>query len=431
MTGKRTVRGPQVSAPEQLGRRTVLMLLTNAYDPDPRVRQEALALIGMGCRVRLIAWDRDLKAVRSELMEGVEVERVFLRSSHGRGSAQLFFYAALYLKMLWRAMRTSFEVVHCHDLDTLPLGFVVGKLKRKPIVYDAHESFPDMLGGNVNSFVRRGLIRLENFLIRRIDLLITVGEKLRRHFVERGARSSVVVGNWKRLEDYSRSAEENCAVRRRLGIPDTALTVVCITHLLRDRKIEELLQAVEESPDVYLIIGGNGVLEELVVHRAAKNPRIRYVGFVRASEIPAYTCAADVVYYGFDPENPNARYSAPNKLFEALAAGRPLITGDFGEIAEIVRRASCGLILPEYSVDEIRTAFAILRDTMRRDALASNAKRFGREAMSWEKAEQILYEAYSTLLPAGCLRQSAPRQSNSEKALNSNPDTSPEVFRTA
>ena len=43
-------------------RKTVLMLLTNAYDPDPRVRQEALALIGMGCRVRLLAWDRDLKA---------------------------------------------------------------------------------------------------------------------------------------------------------------------------------------------------------------------------------------------------------------------------------------------------------------------------------------------------------------------------------
>ena len=38
------------------------MLLTNAYDPDPRVRQEALALIGMGCRVKILAWDRDLKS---------------------------------------------------------------------------------------------------------------------------------------------------------------------------------------------------------------------------------------------------------------------------------------------------------------------------------------------------------------------------------
>src|SRR3954464_11238372 len=89
---------------------TVLMLLTNAYDPDPRVRQEALALIGMGCRVKLIAWDRDLKAPPSECMEGIGVERVFLASTHGRGSTQAFFYLWLYLKMLWVGLRTSFDV---------------------------------------------------------------------------------------------------------------------------------------------------------------------------------------------------------------------------------------------------------------------------------------------------------------------------------
>src|SRR5216683_2778028 len=135
----------------------VLMLLTNAYDPDPRVRQEALALIRMGCRVQLLVWDRDLKSPRFERMEGVEVERVFLPSVHGRGNTQLFFYAWLYVKMLWRGRQSSFDVVHCHDLDTLPLGFVLGKLKRKPIVYDAHESFPDMLSGSVHPIVKRGV----------------------------------------------------------------------------------------------------------------------------------------------------------------------------------------------------------------------------------------------------------------------------------
>src|SRR6185312_5089243 len=192
--------------------KTILMLLTNAYDPDPRVRQEALALIGMGCRVRILAWDRDLKSPASQTMEGVEVERVFLPSKHGRGATQMFFYAGLYLKMLWRGLRTRFDAVHCHDLDTLPLGYALGKLKRKPIVYDAHESFPDMLADSVNASLRRLLVRLENFFIRRIDLLITVGEKLRRHFEERGARHSVVVGNWKRPEEYSRTSEQNLEV---------------------------------------------------------------------------------------------------------------------------------------------------------------------------------------------------------------------------
>jgi glycosyltransferase involved in cell wall biosynthesis len=378
---------------------TVLMLLTNAYDPDPRVRQEALALMGMGYRVRLLAWDRDMKGKREECMEGVGVERVFLRSSHGRGTTQLFFYALLYLKLFWRGFRTSFNAVHCHDLDTLPLGFLLGKLKRKPIVYDAHESFPDMLEGSVHSTVRGGLVKLENFLIRRIDLLITVGEKLRRHFESRGARHSVVIGNWKRLEDFSRTEEQNLAVRRRLGIPDRAPVVVCITQLLKDRKLEELLAALDRCSDVYVIIGGKGVLEAEVKEAAAKNPRIVYIGFVSGREIADYTCAADIVYYGFDPDNANARFSAPNKLYEALAAGRPLITGAFGEIGDVVRDASCGIVLPKYGSEEIRQALERMRDRAVWSEMSSNATRLGRRTMNWKNGVEVLSREYSALLP--------------------------------
>jgi glycosyltransferase involved in cell wall biosynthesis len=379
--------------------KTILMLLTNAYAPDPRVRQEALSLISMGCRVRLLAWDRDLKAPTSERMEGVDVERVFVASTHGRGATQAFFYLRLYWKMFWRSIRIQFDAVHCHDLDTLPLGFILTGLRRKPIVYDAHESFPDMLAGSVPSLVRRGLVLIENYLIRRVTLLITVGEKLRRHFAERGARRAVVVGNWKRLADFSRTPQQIRDVRRRLGVPDGALAVVCVTQLSEDRKIEELLRAADESPDVYVILAGSGVMEERIARAALTNPRIVFAGFVSGALIGDYTCAADVIYYGFDPENPNARFSAPNKLFEALAAGRPLITGDFGEIAEVVRKAHCGIVLPEYSVAEIEKAFRILADPERRSRMAHNAAEMGRASLNWDRAEEVLYQEYSALLP--------------------------------
>lgn len=373
------------------------MLLTNAYDPDPRVRQEALTLIRLGYRVHLIAWDRDLKAPPSECLEGVEVERVFLRSTHGRGTIQIFFYAYLYLKLLSRGFRTSFDAVHCHDLDTLPLGFLLGKLKRKPVVYDAHESFPDMLE-SVHPKVRLGLAKLENFLIRRVDLLITVGEKLRRHFAARGAKHSVVVGNWKQLQDFSRTEREKLEVRHRLGIPDGATVVICITQLLKDRKLEELLAAVDQCSDVYVVIGGKGALEGLVKEAASRNRRVLYVGFVSGNEIADYTCAADAVYYGFDPQNPNARYSAPNKLYEAIAAGRPLITGDFGEIADVVREAHCGIVLPSYSPDLVREALLRLQDRAARRIMAENATDYGKTAANWSRAQEILRREYGWLL---------------------------------
>ena len=320
-----------------------------------------------------------------------------------------FLYALLYLKMLWRGLRTRFDVVHCHDLDTLPLGFVLGKLKRKPIVYDAHESFPDMLEGSVHPLVQRGLVRLENFLIRRIDLLITVGEKLRRHFEERGSENSIVVGNWKRVDDFFRTDEQNLEVRRLLGIPAGALIVVCITQLLKDRKIVQLIASADNCPNVYVVVGGKGQLESLVTDAAARNPRIVFTGFVSGRQIADYTCAADIVYYGFDPENPNARFSAPNKLYEALAAGRPLITGDFGEIADVVRDAECGVVLRKYSAEDIHSALSLLEDSNTRDRMAANARRFGRAVFNWEKAEEILHRAYSELLPGSGLPASTPQ----------------------
>src|SRR4029079_9031830 len=108
---------------------------------------------------------------------------------------------------------------HCHDLDTLPIGLALGKFKRKPVVYDAHEIFIAMLGKRIHSAVRSCLQGLEKFMIRRVNLLITTGERLRRYFMDRGAPHVVVVGNWKRLEDFSRTAEQSADIRKRLGIP--------------------------------------------------------------------------------------------------------------------------------------------------------------------------------------------------------------------
>jgi glycosyltransferase involved in cell wall biosynthesis len=255
-----------------------------------------------------------------------------------------------------------------------------------------------MLTGSVPDFVRRSLFALENILIRRADLLITVGEKLRRHFDERGARRSVVVGNWKRPGDFARGEEQNAGTRRKLAIPAGALTVVCITQLLRDRQLEELLDAVDANPDVYAIIGGGGVLEPMVRERAGLNPRIKYTGFVGARQIADLTCAADIVYYGFDPANPNARFSAPNKLYEALAAGRPLITGDFGEIAEVVRASGCGIVLPRYTAVEVGKALAVLADPAVRGPMALRALQCGRTSLNWEKGEQVLHAEYSALI---------------------------------
>ena len=81
--------------PATARRKRVLMLLTNAFDPDPRVHQEARALVENGYDVTILCWDRDYKVPADEMIDGIRIERIYVRSTHGRGSAQAILSCSL------------------------------------------------------------------------------------------------------------------------------------------------------------------------------------------------------------------------------------------------------------------------------------------------------------------------------------------------
>src|SRR5207249_5677643 len=111
----------------------------------------------------------------------------------------------------------------------------------------------------------------------------------------RGARHTAVVGNWKKLEEYGQTDDQNRQLRESLGIPPAAMVVTCITQLLKNRMIEELVEAAKPFPDVYVILAGKGALEPQVRKWAEEDPRIIFPGFIHASAVAGYTGASDVV----------------------------------------------------------------------------------------------------------------------------------------
>jgi glycosyltransferase involved in cell wall biosynthesis len=374
------------------------MLLSNCFDPDPRVHQEAKALRDDGYDITVIGWDRDLKKPAHEEIDGIKVERIYVRSSHGRGTGQVLFLAFFWIKAFWRIFRTDFDVIHCHDFDTLPPGFALGRLRGKSVVYDSHESYTDMLRGSINPYLAGAITFVETVLIRRIDLLITVGEILKREFENRGAKNVCVVGNWKSPKQFAFDDAVISSVRRRLGIPERAIVIVYIAWLSAERQIEALLEAAASLTDLYLLIGGEGPLRKLVQERVKRTRNIIYLGFVDPKDVPLYTAVADIVFYGFDKNNPNSKYSAPNKLFEALAAGKALVTGDFGEIGKVVAEEQCGISLPDLSADTLKTALLKCSDPERLRRFKENAGRAGAARFNWCSAETILRGKYAALL---------------------------------
>ena len=372
------------------------MLLSNAFDPDPRVYQEAKTLVSNGYSVTILCWDRDRKALARENIDGIHVRRVYVRSTHGRGSTQMIFLLAFWLKAFFKAYRWHFDIVHCHDFDTLPMGLVLAHTFKARLIYDSHESYVDMLS-NLPSYLRRLIYLAENVLIARADLVITVGEILEAQLKKRGAKKTCVVGNWKDPDIFRLPSELIMEEKKKLGISDGQLVISFIANLGMERQVPQFLEAAKETQEVFLIIGGDGPARPIVEKAAKECSNIMYLGYVNPKKIPLYTALSDAIFYGFDPKNPNARFSAPNKLFEALACGKPVISGDFGEIGKIIKKEKCGILLQNYSSHEIKRAFSKLLEPGIAKTLGARAHDVAVRKYCWQKASQTLLDKVSAI----------------------------------
>jgi glycosyltransferase involved in cell wall biosynthesis len=157
------------------------------------------------------------------------------------------------------------------------------------------------------------------------------------------------------------------------------------------------LEAVAGLEGVGLVIGGDGPAAAAVREAAERCPRIRFLGFVDPRQIPLYTSVSDVIYYGLDTSNPNARYSAPNKLFEALAAGKAVVCNDCGELGRIVREESCGLVVEQLTREALAGALDALREPGRLADCQARARRAGSERYNWAEAERALLALYQAI----------------------------------
>ncbi len=156
----------------------VLMLLSNPYRPDPRVRREALALAHNGYDVTVAAWDRKGGGKREEKIEGVHIAR-FGPHNDPKGAAAMFLALGRFWKEVkeW-SVKEEWDIIHAHDLDTLPLGLELGKKLGIPVIYDAHEMYAEMVKEDVPDLIYRMLKRAEKKRARKASMVITVNDAI-------------------------------------------------------------------------------------------------------------------------------------------------------------------------------------------------------------------------------------------------------------
>ncbi|MCI0691264.1 glycosyltransferase family 4 protein [candidate division KSB1 bacterium] len=375
----------------------VAMLLTNPFRPDPRVHKEARSLVQAGYKVTIVCWDRQGELATYETIDGIEIRRLAIRSGYGVGGRQIFYLPRFWRRALQELFQLQPDIIHCHDLDTAPAGYWYARRHRLPWIFDAHECYPEQVRGlRVNRFIYYMLLFLERQMTRRATHVITVGNLLAQRFRAMGGRVSVV-GNYQPLSDFNANHHLS---RADLGLHSDDFVVAYIGGFTLGRVILPLVKATQFDPEMTVLLLGDGPQREAIMAELPRHPHVRYLGRVPQEQVPDYTALADVIYYGLDHHfaDDNIHYSSPNALFNALAAGKPVLTTNLGEIARIVREEKCGVIVEQPAPERLAEAVKQLRDPAFRAPLSMNARRAAQDKYNWNAAAAMLLSIYQQLL---------------------------------
>jgi glycosyltransferase involved in cell wall biosynthesis len=270
------------------------------------------------------------------------------------------------------ARRLRPSVVVAHSLMALAPAVAAAASVGAPVIYDAHELETEKNG--VTGLRQRFDRRLEATYIRRVAAVVCVSDSIADWYARRyGIPRPTVVRN---VPDPSVQREVGVAhpLRERLGLGSDAQIFLYQGGFFRGRRLEQFVRVfANERGHRHLVMMGYGELEPELRDAAAQAPNVHVMPAVPPAEVLAHTRDADVGLVGVDDVCLSYRYSLPNKLFEFLAAGLPVLAPRFPEIERVVERFGCGRTVGESDAEWQAAVTAVPRDWRATTAAATAA----------------------------------------------------------
>ncbi len=399
----------------------ITMLLDNDFTRDHRVLKEARSLVGVGHAVRIVALRTPGSAAR-ENRDGISVVRV--RPPHWTGHpgpAQVPELLLWYDRMapLGRAatLRPA-DVVHAHDLTTLGPARRAARCLGAALVYDDHELYVETLNTTYpldRGPLRRRLYRgmegwlafagrwLEGRWIRDLDGHVTVSDTIADEIVSRyGCPRPTVIANCPPLRS---PPPPDGRLHRALGVPDEAKIVLYQgTFPASGAGLEDLVDAVAELPErVRLAYMGWGFGRAALERRARERnvtDRVTFLPSVPPDALPGWIADAAVAVVPNRPVNLSNLLALPNKLFESMMAGVPVVAADTPEVRRVLEAYPAGVMYEMGNVGDLVARVLEVADGSE-EALASfrvAARRATTETYCWERQEERLLALYARVL---------------------------------
>ncbi len=245
--------------------------------------------------------------------------------------------------------KMKFDVVHCHDLSTLPTGVALAECYRCKLVYDSHE-LEMHRNAQYTKRVWRKRRKLESVGIRRADAVITVSDSIADYLAsDYGIVRPYVVLNspdFRTDQKFSRTVRQDLKLR-----VDTPLAIY-VGSVTINRGLENIVNALSFYPGLHFATVGpiraqtRKDLEDIACSIDVAD-RLFFLPPVKPNEVVPYLVDADVSVLAIQNVCLSYYYCMPNKLLESTFAGVPVAVANLHELRKFVDIHACGLVMDE------------------------------------------------------------------------------------
>ncbi len=377
---------------------------------DVRAMRAATTLVEAGLAISIVDVESEVARCIDEDIHGIHIHHIMVPDSFGSTrfenwafikAIQLFFRSTLCL------IQTSADIYHACEVTALPACYIAAILRRKPLIFEAYElplfDRPLSEMSKTRRWLRRLLGIFLAYVVPRCAAVITVSPPIVQEIRNRYSPSRVALV--RNLPAY-RFVAKSDRLRQRLSLDPDVRIALYQGFLQPDRGLDRLVRAAKFlDKDVMIVMMGQGVgttqaeLESLIVSEGVAD-RVRILPPVPYEELLDWTASADIGLTIIPLDYTlNMRMCLPNKLFEYLMAGLPVLSSPLEAVTEIINKYDVGRVVHSLEPAVVGTAInAMIKDDVALSRMRNNALEASQQSLSWEKESLELLVVYKNVL---------------------------------
>jgi len=355
-----------------------------------RARRICKSLMKAGYDVEILTWDRTGERDKIEYMEGCKIHNFRLKFPNLKIYGIIPFYPIWWIYVFLYLMKSRIHVIHPLNLYNLIPTIPIKLFKKKKIIYDLTDTVS--ISVRWPRLIRRILTYLENFSLRFLDGIIIVDECRKKNIDTRKIeRIAIVMNSPEDLFDDI-NIEKNYNKRE--------FIIYYGGWIVESRGIKHIIDAIKNIDDVRLIIAGAGPDIENFKPFFYSQYNIEFKGLIDNIESLKLTKQADAVFAFYDPKIPINKLASPNKVFEAMMCGTPIIANSEAlPVREIITKEKCGVLEGYDNSGGLKRVIKWLKDhPEERKKMGENGRKAFRKKYNWEIMERRLLNLYKEVL---------------------------------